>query len=138
MAVAAAKGTSLTIGTSAGKKVGHLSSVGSPQVKVDEIEVTALDNETGWKEFLASFKDGGEMDLEGFLDMEDEGQTAMNEALESGELQDFVIAFPAAIKANWEFKGFVNAFSTSAEKSDAVKFSATIRVSGQPKLKKTA
>ena len=62
----------------------------------------------------------------------------MNEALESGDLQDFVIAFPAAIKANWEFKGFVNAFSTSAETSDAVKFSATIRVSGQPKLKKTA
>jgi len=38
----------------------------------------------------------------------------------------------------WTFKGFVKAFNTSAETTDAVKFSATIRVSGKPTLDKTA
>lgn len=138
MAVAAAKGTKFVVGGASGNTVGHCSSIGSPQVSTDEIETTALDNESGWKEFIASFKDGGEVSIEGFLDGEDAGQLAMIEALNSGEITDFAINFPDKIKVKWTFKGFVKAFNTSAETTDAVKFSATIRVSGKPMLDKAA
>jgi len=131
MAVSAARGTKLTIDSTT---IGHLSSIGSPSVSTDEVEVTALDNTSGWKEYLLTFKDGGEMSVEGFLDLSDEGQAAMVAAMEDEETHKFAIEFPTAAKAKWTFDAMVKGFSTSAETANALTFSATLRVTGKPTL----
>lgn len=133
MAVSAARGTSLTIDTT---KVGHLSKISSPSVTTDEVEVTALDNTTGWKEFLLTYKDGGEMSVEGYLDLSDAGQAAMVAAMEDEEAHDFVITFPTSAAAKWTFEAMVKAFATEAETASALTFTATLRVTGAATLAK--
>lgn len=128
-------GTKFTVDT---KAVGGLSSIGGVEVSSDTTEVTALDNTSGYKEFVGGFKDGGDVPLEGFLDGADDGQDAMYAALEDQEEHDFTIVFPAAIGKTWTFKGVVTKFATSAAVSDAIKFSAAIKVTGKPTLGKTA
>ena len=134
MAKSRSVGTKFTIDT---KPVGGLSSIGGVEVSSDTTEVTALDNTSGYKEYVGGFKDGGEVPLEGFLDGEDAGQDAMYAALEDQEEHDFSIVFPSAIGKTWTFKGVVTKFATSAAVNDAVKYSAAIKVSGKPTLAKS-
>ena len=113
MAISVAKGTKLTIG---GKTVAHLTKIGSPSVKWDTTESTALDTEGNFKEFLTTFAEGGEVSVTGNFDISDEGQKAMIEAMAAGtDNLEFTIVFPKKIGAEWAFKASVNSFATSAE-----------------------
>ena len=134
MAKSKSVGTKFNIGT---QTVGGLSSIGGVEISSETTDVTALDNTTGYKEYLGGFKDGGEVPVEGFLDGEDKGQEAMYTAIESQEEQDFSIVFPEKIGKTWSFKGIVTKFATNAAVGDAVKFAASVKVSGKPTLAKT-
>lgn len=133
MAVSVAKGTKLTIG---GKTVAHLTKIGSPSVKWDTTEKTALDTEGDFKEFLTTFAEGGEVSITGNFDYGDEGQKAMITAMAAGT-DDLActIVFPTAVGAEWDFKASVNSFATSAETAGIVTFDATLKVTGKPELK---
>lgn len=117
--------------------VGGLTSIGGVEINADSIDVSAMDNTTGFKDYLAGLKDGGEVSAEGFLDGEDSGQDAMYEALNDGQQRTFAIVFPDAIGKTWQFNGIVTKFATNAQLGDAVKFSAAVKVSGKPTLAKT-
>lgn len=136
MAISVAKGTKLTIG---GKAVAHLTKIGSPSIKWDTAESTALDTADDFKQFLPTFAEGGEVSISGNFDFADEGQKAMLDAMASGK-DDLAcsIVFPAGIGAQWDFKASVNAFSTSAETAGIVTFDATLKVTGKPELKASA
>ena len=131
MAKTAAKGTIFKVGT---KPVGALTSIGGVSASADTIDVTALDNEDGYKEFIGGFKDGGDVSLSGHFDYEDEGQKALYAAFESGTVSECEIVFPAAMACKWTFSGVVTAIETSAELDGAVSFSCTVKVSGKPSL----
>ena len=117
--------------------VGGLSSIGGVEISSETTDVTALDNTTGYKEYLGGFKDGGEVPLEGFLDGADKGQEAMYSAMEDQEEHNFSVVFPQSIGKTWTFKGIVTKFATSAAVGDAVKFSSSIKVTGKPTLAAT-
>lgn len=131
MSKSAAKGTSFSIGS---KTVGALSSIGGVAVSADTIDVTTIDNATGYKEFIGGFKDGGEVALSGYFDYADEGQKELYNAFENGEISECVITFPADLGCKWTFSGVVTAYETGAETEDAVSFDCTIKVSGKPTL----
>lgn len=136
MAISVAKGTKLTIG---GKAVAHLTKIGSPSVKWDTTESTALDTEGDFKEFMTTFAEGGEVSVTGNFDISDEGQKAMIEAMAAGtDNLEFTIVFPKKIGAEWAFKASVNSFATSAETAGIVTFDVTLKVSGKPELKASA
>lgn len=128
-------GTQFKVDTTA---VGGLTSIGGVEVTAESTDVSAMDNVTGFKEFLSGLKDGGEVPVEGFLDGADEGQDAMYAALEDGALHQFAIVFPATIGKTWSFPGIVTKFATSAQIGDAVKFSASVKAAGKPTLAKSA
>lgn len=128
-------GTKFNIDTTA---VGGLSSIGGVEISADSTDVTAMDNTTGYKEYLGGFKDGGEVPIEGFMDGEDKGQDAMYAALEDQKVHQCSIVFPEAIGKTWTFPGIVTKFATSAQVGDAVKFSASVKVAGKPTLAKSA
>jgi len=117
--------------------VGGLSSIGGVEISADTTDVTSLDNTDGYKEYLGGFKDGGEVPLEGYLDGDDQGQDAMYAAMEDQEEHEFAIVFPSGIGKTWSFKGVVSKFATNAAVGDAVKYSASVKVSGKPTLAKT-
>lgn len=131
MAKTAAKGTKFEIGS---KSVGALTSIGGVAASADTIDVTSLDNEDGYKEFVGGMKDGGEVALSGHFNYVDEGQKALYDAFESGEASACVITFPAPSSCKWTFNGVVTTYETGAEMEGAVSFSCTVKVSGKPTL----
>lgn len=135
MAKSRSVGTKFNIDDTA---VGGLTSIGGVEVSAETTDVTALDNTTGYKEYLGGFKDGGEVPLEGFLDGDDAGQDAMYAAMEDQEVHQFSIVFPAAIGKTWSFPGVVTKFATSAALNDGIKYSASVKVTGKPTLAKSA
>jgi len=129
-----ALGTKLKIGKTSPVAVAGLTSIGGLELSADTIDVTTLDSDGGYREFIPGFKDGGEVPLEGYLEPETgKGQKELYDLFESGEVEDFAIEFPNNI-AKWEFKGVVTGFSTGADLEDPLSFSATIKVSGKPTL----
>lgn len=132
-------GTTLTIGTGGSAvTVGGLTSISGIEISAETIDVTALDNSTGYREKLTGFKEVGDLTLSGFLDGADDGQAEMYTLLNSGESSSFTIEFPEAIGKSWTFNGYVAGFSTSADIGDAITFEATIVVTGQATLEATA
>lgn len=136
MAKSRSVGTQFTIG---GKVVGSLTSIGGVEVSSETSDVTSLDNEDGYKEFLGGFKDGGEVALEGYLDGDNEGQSEMYTAFESQDAQECAIVFPKAIGKSWTFQGVVTKYKAGdASLNDALKFAASVKVSGKPTLAASA
>ena len=115
--------------------IGSLTSIGSIEITVDTMDVTSLDSEGGYREFIGAFKDGGEVPIEGYFRPEDTGQIAMQTSLNDGQPEDYTIEFPTTPKASWDFKGVVTAFKVGDVDLDgAINFGATIKVSGKPVL----
>lgn len=132
MAISVAKGTKLTVG---GNAVAHLTKIGSPSIKWDTVESTALDTTDGFKQFLKTFAEGGEVSISGNFDFADDGQKAVIAAMAAGTDElECAIVFPAAIGAKWSFKASVSAFSNNAETAGIVTFEATLKVTGKPEL----
>lgn len=133
-----ALGTKLKIGDAASAKpIGFLTSISSPSMSQETIDVTTLDSDGEYREFIGGFKDGGEVSASGFFNPDDPGQAAVYDALENSTTEDFTIEFPAEMGAKWIFKGVVTAYQTSAELEDAISFEITIKVSGKPVLEIT-
>ena len=127
-----AVGTKLNIGTgNTAVTVGGLTSIGGIEISAETIDVTALDNSTGYREKVPGFKEVGDVSLSGFLDGADEGQEQMYTLLNSQAETTFEIVFPTRIGKKWTFTG---AFSTSADVGDAITFESTIIVTGQASL----
>lgn len=124
-------GTILNFG---GKKVAELTSIGGLELSADTIDITSLDSDGGYREFIGGFKDGGEVSISGFFNPKDGGQADVYKAFESGETEESEIVFPTALGASWEFNSVVTGFSTGAELEEAVSFEATLKVSGKPTL----
>lgn len=124
-------GTQIRIGLNA---IGDLSSIGSPSITQEEIDVTTLDSEGGYREFIAGFKDAGEVPISGFFVPSDQGQAAVYTTLESGDVEDFEVIYPPKLGASWSFPGIVTAYNVTTETEEAIGFEATIRVSGKPTL----
>ena len=72
--------------------------------------------------------------LSGLLDGADDGQTELYTLLDSGEVVDGAIKFPAGIGKTWSFKASVVKFKTGAQVGDAISFDAELAVSGKPTL----
>lgn len=130
-----AVGTKLNIGSgNDAVTVGGLTSIGGIEISAEAIDVTALDNSTGYREKIPGFKEVGDVSLSGFLDGADNGQEQMYTLLNSQAVTTFEIIFPTKIGKKWTFTGYVSAFSTSADVGDAIAFESTIIVTGQASL----
>jgi len=115
--------------------IGGLTSISGVQASAETVDLTSLDNESGYREKEPGFKDGGEVSVSGFFDNEDAGQKKMNELFESGEVVPVEIAFPPKqAGAKWNFSAGVTAFSTGFDLENGVSFDATLLVSGKPTL----
>lgn len=121
-----AVGTTITFNA---KAIGGLNSIGEVSPGSDEIDVTALDSASGYKEFLQGFKDSGELTLRGFLIKTDVGQAELRTGFGTGDIDPVVITFPDATTVS--FNAYVKSFTMgAAETNGAVGFGATLRITG--------
>ena len=131
MAKSRALGTTLNVNN---KAVGGLTTINGIEISAETVDLTALDNTTGYREKEPGFKDAGEVSVSGFLDGADAGQTEMYTLLNSGATTTCAIVFPAKIGKTWTFTAGVSRFVTGAELEGGVTFEATLLVTGQPTL----
>ena len=131
MSKSRALGTTLKVNN---KAVGGLTSINGIEISAETVDLTALDNQSGYREKEPGFKDGGEVTVSGFMDGADEGQAEMYTLLNSGATTTCAIVFPAKIGKTWTFTAGVSRFVTGAELEGGVTFEATLLVSGQPVL----
>ena len=131
MAKSRALGTTLKVNS---KVVGGLTTINGIEISAETVDLTALDNATGYREKEPGFKDAGEVTVSGYLDGSDQGQDEMYTLLNSGATTTCTIVFPAKIGKTWTFTAGVSRFVTGAELEGGVTFEATLLVSGQPVL----
>ena len=60
--------------------VGRLTSIGEIAPTSEEVDVTTLDSDDGYREYIQGFRDAGELELTGFHDADDSGQAALRAA----------------------------------------------------------
>ncbi len=125
------QGTTLKFTPDGGAQVtiGRLTSVGEIEPEAEELDVTTLDSVSGYREYMQGFRDSGELEITGFHDADDSGQTAIRAAFDGGASGEFVITF--ADSTTVTFSGFIKSHTIgSAEVDGAVGFGAVIRISG--------
>ena len=131
MSKSRALGTTLNVNS---KAVGGLTTINGIEISAETVDLTALDNTSGYREKEPGFKDAGEVTVSGFLDGADAGQDEMYTLLNSGDTATCTIVFPAKIGKTWTFSAGVSRFVTGAELEGGVTFEATLLVTGQPTL----
>lgn len=130
MAAEKSMGTTLTKVSGSSLIVAGLTSIGEIGGEAAEIDVTSLDSPNGYREFIASLKDGGEVALSGFVK-------------DAADLEDLLALFEAQTNENWEVefpsgsKWFFEAFVKMCKEAEttvegARGFTASLRVSGAP------
>lgn len=115
-------------------EVGELTSIGGLELSADTIEKTTLSDT--WRKFAQGLKDAGEVSLSGYFDPTQ--HQGLFDDFKNGAEDTYIIEFPPALGAKWEFQGVVTGYSTGAELEDNISFEATIKVSGEPTLTVTA
>lgn len=109
--------------------VGKLSSVGEISPEAEELDVTTLDSEDGYREFLQGYRDSGTVEISGFHEKGDAGQTALREAFDSGTAGAVCVEFPDGTEVS--FRAFVKGYTLGAAEVDgAVGFGAVLRITG--------
>lgn len=131
MAATRAQGTTLKFTPADGTQVvvGKLTSVGEIAPEAEEVDITTLESTGGYREYMQGFRDSGELEITGFHDADDAGQTALRTAFASGASGSFEVKFPDDTAVT--FSGFIKSHTIgSAEVDGAIGFGAMIRISG--------
>lgn len=107
-----------------------LTSIGEIGVESSEIDVTSLDSSGGYREFVASLKDAGELPLAGFIKDEDDFED-MKDLADEQTLCYWEIEFTSGAK--WWFYGFVKIWKEAETPVEGARgFTGSIRISGEP------
>jgi predicted secreted protein len=110
--------------------IANLTSIDGVSVSSDTIETTNLSTEGGYRTFVTSLKDAGDVGISGHFEYA--SHNALLTDFEDGSGDTYTIEFPDGTA--WTFTAVVTAFSTSAELEDLISFDATLKVSGRPTL----
>jgi predicted secreted protein len=134
-----ALGTKLQKGATSPATIGGLTKIGGIEISADTQDITSLESEGGYREFIGTFKDGGEVPIEGFFNPDTaSNQTGLQDSLDAGTADDWKILFPTTPAWEWDFKGVVTGFKVGDVETDGtINFATTIKVSGKPVLKQT-
>lgn len=127
-----AQGTILSYTPKAGGEkvpIGGLRSIGELTQTSEEIDVTTLDSEKGYREYMQGFKDGGQLQLGGFFNPASAGQMALNDLFDAGDVVEWEIKFTDGTTVVFDAYVMGNAVGPT-EVDGSPQFSATLRVSG--------
>lgn len=125
------KGATLTWNSAA---VALLTSVGTPELSIDSIDVTTHDSTGRAREFISGLYDAGEIAIEGYFDYTDTtGQHAMLTDAKAGTERSFTITGPSSV-FTFTCSGFITKIKLvgDAPIDDKLAFTASIKVTGEP------
>lgn len=133
----AAKGTLLKVGNSGSPEtfttIAQIFNLSGPSISNEELDVTDHSSSGGWKEYIASLKDlgeiSGELHFDGAQTTQDE-TTGLISALAAGTVKNYQIVFPDGTTVT--FAAMVKAFEFAANVADKLTAAFTLKATGAP------
>ena len=115
-----------------GVAIAEITKISPQSNKQDTVDVTTLSSVGNYREFIAGWKDAGELQIEGnFVAGDVAGQQAVFADFEAGTVSSYVLTFPTAITATLTFSALVTEFGIGGfAVGDKVPFNATLKISG--------
>jgi len=113
------------------EEIGEITNISGPSMSKDTIDVTSMDSD-GWKEFIASLKDAGEVSLE--MNFTRETFDTVYADYLSDDLQAYEILVNDDEGTTINFDGLVTSVGLEIPVGDKVGSSVTIKVSGAPNI----
>lgn len=113
--------------------IAEILSLEGPMLERDVIEVTNQLSAQGFKEYINGLKDGGDINFELSYVPGSQTHNATTGLLamwSSGSVAQFKIQFAPNQAVEWLFSGIVTRFSISANPSEQIKASCTVKVTG--------
>jgi predicted secreted protein len=119
-----------------GVAIAEITKISPQSNKQDTVDVTTLSSVGNYREFIAGWKDAGELQIEGnFVAGDVTGQQAVFADFEAGTVSSYVLTFPTAITATLTFSALVTEFGIGGfAVGDKVPFNATLKISGASTL----
>ena len=112
--------------------VAEVNSIQGPDKSRGTIDVTSLDSTGGYREFIGSFRDGGQVVLE--MNYTRDGYLDMNDDFESDTLVDYQIVLPDTGNTTLDFSGLVVNLGLGIPMDNKISAPVTIKVSGQVEI----
>lgn len=109
--------------------VSEINNITGPSMSRETIDVTSLDSTGGYREFIAGFRDAGEVQFS--MNFSQAGYQLMKEDFESDSLRDYQIVLPDASATTFDFSGLVVELPLDIPMDDKITCSITIKISGQ-------
>lgn len=97
-----------------------------PNVEADDIDVSTMDSPDQFKEFTASWADGGECELTIQFSKQENG------TIYSLFRADKAFKIEFSDGSNWTFNGYIKAFGNEVDREGVITTPITIKVSGRP------
>lgn len=110
--------------------IAEISAIDGPTMTREMIDVTALDSEGGYREYVPDLRDGGTVSLT--MNFTEDTFELMMDDFESNDRQYYTIVLPDADYTSLEFQGLVTEVPLSASVGSQVTANTTIRVTGAP------
>lgn len=110
-------------------KIAEVNSISGPGMSREMIDVTSLDSTGGYREFIPSFRDGGQVTLN--MNFTRDGYEELLSDYESDSEVDYEIVLSDSEKTTIEFTGYVQELPITISTDDKVGNDCTIKVTGQ-------
>lgn len=134
-------GTLLKIGDGGGTEVfttiAEVKDISGPSLKLDTEEVTSHSSTGGWREYIATLLDAGEVtfDVNFIPTNATHSQTSgLLKDLKNKTLRNFQLVFSNVGATTWAFSAFVTGFEPAEPVEGVLAASVTLKITGQPTL----
>ena len=112
--------------------IAEITQISGPGKTRETIDVTSLDSTGGYREFIAGFRDAGNIQLT--INFSRSTYELMNDDFESDEVQNYEIVLPDGETTSLEFEGLVTELPLEIVGDDKITNTVTIKVTGQPTI----
>jgi predicted secreted protein len=112
-----------------GTPVAEVITISGPTMTRDQIDVTSLDSTGGYREFIAGFRDGGQVTLN--MNFTATSYSSMLSAYNDEDLHEFIITLPDSEGTTVSFSGIVTECPLSIPTDDKITSDVNIKVTGE-------
>ena len=112
--------------------IAEINSISGPNLSRDTIDVTSLDSVGGYREFITSFRDGGEVTLE--MNFTLAGFEAMRDDFNSDDVWEYRITLNNTEGTQIDFDAYVTGIGIDIPMDDKVTSNVTLKITGQIRI----
>ena len=110
--------------------IAEINSIDGPNMSRETIDVTSLDSVGGYREFIPSFRDGGQVDMDANFTVA--GYSDFLADFQSDSAVNYQIVWPNSTQL--DFSAYVINLGSSTPMGDKIQMKVTLKITGQVTL----